>query len=311
MSRSMNAAGASDVVSSPGIEPAATSDLRPGPGPPEASGQWPGAELISAVVLTRDEARHVMPCLEALSWAAERVVVDCGSTDGTPRLAQQAGARVVTRSWDNYAAQRNFALAQAACPWVFFVDADERVPPELAREAAARVAAAERALRAGASGAPVGFWVPRQNLILGRWVRCAGWDPDYQLRLFRRDRGRYDPARPVHELVLLDGPSERLVHRLVHHNYTTWRQFWTKQRRYARLEAAALYARGVRPKPQNFVLQPLREFRRRFFTLRGYRAGLLGLALSLALAAANFVTYVDLLCFWLRAARARATEPGS
>ncbi|MBI3974100.1 MAG: glycosyltransferase family 2 protein [Chloroflexi bacterium] len=247
---------------------------------------------ITAIVLTQNEAAHVVPCLRTLQWAGERLVVDSGSTDGTRELAAAMGARVLARPWDHWAGQRNFALERATLPWVFFVDADERVPIELAEEAQASVVAAQ--MEDDGNASPCGFWVPRQNIILGHWMRSAGWHPDYQLRLFRRDRGRYDPDRPVHELVQLDGPSERLRHHLVHHNYVGWRQFWTKQRRYARAEAEALHARGVRAKARNLVLQPLREFRRRYWTLGGYRAGPLGLALSAALAAANLVMYVEL-----------------
>lgn len=249
---------------------------------------------ISAIVLTLNEAAHIANCLRTLQWAGEMLVVDSGSADGTIDLARRAGARVLSHTWHGWAAQRNFALAQAKRPWVLFVDADERVPLELAEEIQERVAATGRAGAAGEE-APVGFWIPRQNLIMGRWMRHAGWSPDAQLRLFRRDRGAYDPDRPVHELVVLDGPAATLRHRLVHHNYVSWGQFWRKQRHYAAVEAAALHARAVRPKPQNFVLQPLREFWRRYWTLRGYRAGWLGLQLSLALAAANLTMYVHLL----------------
>jgi hypothetical protein len=105
---------------------------------------------------------------------------------------------------------------------------------------------------------------------------------------------RYDPARPVHELVILDGSAGYLVSRLVHHNYVTWRQFWVKQRRYARDEAAAMATRGLRARPRNFVLQPWREFWRRYWTLQGYRQGILGLGLAISLAVATFATYVDL-----------------
>ena len=246
------------------------------------------ADLISAVVLIKDEAAHVEPCLRTLRWAGERVVVDSGVSDATAALARAAGARVVTRRFDNWAGQRNFAIEQAGRPWIFFVDVDERVPPTLAEEVLERVEAA------AADGAPAGFWLPRQNLILGKWVRHAGWSPDAQLRLFRRDRGRYDPERLVHELVQLDGDSANLRHRLIHHNYATRRQFWAKQLRYARTEALALHRRGARAKPQNFVLQPLREFRRRYFALEGYRDGALGLELCLSLAAANLVMYLEL-----------------
>lgn len=265
--------------------------------PPEAA--------ITAIVLTLNEAAHIVPCLRTVQWADEMLVIDSGSTDATVALAESQGARVVARPWDNWANQRNFGAAQASHPWVCFVDADERVSLELATEIRARTAAASRGgpRPAGPSaGQPAGFWVPRQNLLFGQWMKHAGWYPDYQLRVFRRDRGGYDPQRPVHELVQLDGPTDYLTNHLIHHNYTNWPQFWWKQRRYARAEAAAQFARGRRARPHNFVLQPLREFRRRYWTLAGYRAGMTGLGVSLLLAAADFVMHAEL---WRLARRAR------
>lgn len=264
-----------------------------------------GLPPISAVVLTRDEEAHIVPCLRTLRWAAEVLVVDSGSTDSTRQRAAAMGARVLQREWDGWATQRNFALGAAACPWVIFVDADERVPLELAEEVQARVAAATAAAATGQKDAPIGFWVPRQNLILGRWMKYAGWYPDYQLRVFLRTRGHYDPDRPVHEIVLLDGASDYLRRALVHHNYATWRQFWAKQRRYARAEAQALAVHSVRAKPHHLIVQPLREFRRRYWTLEGYRAGRLGLALSAVLAAANCFMYLEL---WRQGRAQRRTQ---
>jgi glycosyltransferase involved in cell wall biosynthesis len=254
------------------------------------------------VVLARDEAANIEPCLRTLRWAGERVViVDSRTRDDTAQLAARAGARVVAQQFADWASQRNFAIAQAARPWVLFTDADERVPLALADEILERVARAER------DGSPSGFWLPRQNLILGHWVRHAGWSPDAQLRLFRTDRGHYDPQRLVHELVQLDGESETLTHLLVHHNYASWGQFWTKQVRYARTDARAQLEAGVRAKPRNFVLQPLREFRRRYWELRGYREGTLGLTLSLLLAVATFITY----CEMVRLQIARGAQRGT
>ncbi|MCX6021597.1 MAG: glycosyltransferase family 2 protein, partial [Chloroflexi bacterium] len=151
---------------------------------------------ITAIVLTRNEARHIEPCLEALAWADERLVLDSHSTDATVAFARAIpGVRVELRPFDTYARQRNAALDLAASDWVFFVDADERVTPALAAEVQAAVAAA------GQPGNPVGFWVPRRNLILGRWVRHAGWWPDEQLRVLRRSHARYDESRDPHEIV--------------------------------------------------------------------------------------------------------------
>jgi len=248
---------------------------------------------IIACILTRNESRHIEACLNSVSWTHAQMVVDCGSTDATVDLARARGAIVLHRDWDGWAGQRTFAINEAfrrGYRWIFFVDADERVPPELSTEATRVVEASDAAHAAGDTTAPVGFWVPRRNIIAGKWVRHAGWDPDYQLRLFRTDRGRYDPARPVHELVLLDGPDAHLEARLVHYNYDDWQHFWIKQQRYARIEAAARVSRGHRVRPHNFILQPWREFWRRYVTLEGWRSGTHGIILAILLAIAEFQT---------------------
>jgi hypothetical protein len=167
-------------------------------------------------------------------------------------------------------------------PWVFFLDADERVPPELAAE-----------IRSVLTREEAGWWVPRRNFIVGKWVQHAGWYPDYQLRLFRVDRGRYDPGRVVHEVVLLEGEAGYLQNPLIHYNYDSWREFIEKQLKYARLDARMQVERGVRPHPWTYFLQPLREFRRRYITWQGYRDGWHGLVLSLLMAYTAFRTTLE------------------
>lgn len=228
---------------------------------------------IIAAILTKNEARHIVDCIASVAWADRVLVSDSFSEDGTPRLAAEAGALVRQRPFHDFASQRNAVLDDAetlAADWVLFIDADERATPALALEI--RQVIAERP--------EAGWWIPRHNYIVGKRIRHGGFYPDYQMRLMRVGRARYDPARPVHEVVLLDGREGHLTHHLVHYNYDTWAQFHQKQRRYAAYETRMLRARGIRPRPHNFVLQPLREFRRRYLTLQGYRDGLHGLNLA-------------------------------
>lgn len=239
---------------------------------------------LSAIVLTRDEERNIVDCLRSLSWADEVLVLDSGSEDATVDLAQEMGARVETRPFDNFPCQRNAALELAGGEWLFFVDADERATEELAGEVRKAIAEEEAD----------GFWVPRRNYIFGRWIRYAGWYPDYQLRLFRRHKGRYDESREVHELVMLDGPQGYLENPLIHYNYEDIGQFIERQNRYTEMEAAYLFRGGARAKVRNFVLQPCREFRRRYITLQGYRDGRHGLLLSLLMAYYEGVKYLKL-----------------
>jgi len=239
---------------------------------------------LSAIVLAKNEERNIVDCLQTLSWADEVLVLDSGSEDATVALAQEMGARVETCPFDNFPRQRNAALELAQGEWAFFVDADERVTEELAREVQKAITQEE----------VDGFWVPRHNYIFGRLIRHAGWYPDYQLRLFRRHKGRYDESREVHELVILDGPQGYLEKPLIHYNYEGIGQFIERQNRYTEMEAAYLFRGGARAKVRNFVLQPCREFRRRYITLQGYKDGRYGLLLSLLMAYYEGVKYLKL-----------------
>ncbi|MEK7215508.1 MAG: glycosyltransferase family 2 protein, partial [Chloroflexota bacterium] len=219
---------------------------------------------------------NITGCLETLGWAGEMLVMDGGSTDDTVARAQTCGARVLHRPFDTFARQRNHTLDAAIHPWVFFVDADERVPPLLAGEIAALVAT-PGAMWSGAT-------VPRRNLMLGAWVRHGGWWPDHQFRLLHRGQARYDEHRDPHELVSSEGPVAALRHPLIHHNYDSVSQLFAKQRAYSLREARSHLADGDRLPLRSLFTGPVREFWRRYVTLRGCRDGPIGLLLAVAMA---------------------------
>ncbi|MEK7312602.1 MAG: glycosyltransferase family 2 protein [Chloroflexota bacterium] len=239
---------------------------------------------LSAVVLTLNEEKHLPDCLASLHWADEIVVFDSFSTDRTEQIAREHNARFIQRPFANYAAQRNAALDSLDADWVFFVDADERIPPALADEVRA---VTERP-------GPVGWWAPRHNYIFGKLTLQAGWYPDYQLRLLQRTRARFDPDRHVHELVTLEGAEGFLQNPLIHLNYETAPEFIKKQHAYTRYDAGTLHSQGQRAKLRNFVLQPLRQFYWRYITLGGWRDGWHGLRLSVLMAYFQFVLYQHL-----------------
>ncbi len=243
---------------------------------------------LSAVILTHNEEKHLPGCLDSVQWADEVLVLDSFSTDRTLETATARGARVAQRAFVNYAAQRETALTLARGEWVLFVDADERVSHELRGEIAQLLAPAS------ARPSAVGYWIPRQNYIFGAWIKHAGWYPDRQLRLMLRGCAHYDPSRPVHELVRLEGEAGTLQAHLIHLNYETVGEFIRKQKHYARYDAEKLQTDGVRARPHHFVVQPLREFRRRLFTLEGWRDGWRGWLLSVLMAWYTFEVYLDL-----------------
>lgn len=245
---------------------------------------------IAGVILTNNEAAHIEACIATIQWADQVVVFDSYSTDDTIELARAAGATVIQNTFENFAQQRNDALKQVEADWVLFVDADERIPDSLADEIKTTIATAVHD----------GYFVPRHNYIFGKLTRHTGWYPDYQLRLLRHGRAWYDPQVHVHEVVVLADDSEPgyLQEAIIHYNYSDLGHFIRKQRYYARFDARIWYEQGVRPSLHNYILQPLREFRRRFFILKGYKDGAHGLLLSGLMAWNELDKYWQLRRMW-------------
>lgn len=243
--------------------------------------------MLTAVILTLNEERNIRDCLASVSWADELVVFDSYSTDQTVQLAKGAGAHVIQYPFENYGAQRDAALVALTAEWVFFVDADERATPELEEEIRSALDRPER-----------GWWVPRHNYIFGRLTLGAGWYPDYQLRLLHRTSARYDPKRPVHEEVILNGDSGHLQNPLIHYNYDNLADFIRRQEKYTDFEAGIQFEAGRRPKPWTYITGPLRQFWWRFVILQGYRDGVHGLRLSALMAYYNAVMWRRVAGLW-------------
>ncbi len=253
---------------------------------------------LSVAVIARDEERQIGGCLASVAGLADEtlVLLDSRSADGTAAVAARHGARVVVEPWRNFSAQRNLALRLCAHEWVLFVDADERVTPELAAEI--------RALLAGTPEA-AGYWIPRHNLFFGRALRGGGWYPDPQLRLLRRAAARYDEARAVHEVAELRGAAGSLRGHLLHHNIEGLGELWAKQSVYALAEARTLYDAGRRFRRRNLLGAPARELWRRYVGLGGWRDGALGLFLCATMAWFEVVKFL-----FLRALEAAARGDG-
>src|SRR5438105_1725187 len=149
---------------------------------------------LSVALVTRNEEERLRACLESVAWADEIVVVDAESHDKTVQIAREFTDHVLVRPWPGFAAQKNAALAATTGEWVLSLDADETVSAALRAEI-------ETILRG--SGAGAGYAVPRRNIFWNRWVKHGGLYPDWQVRLFRRGRGRFVP-RAVHESVVVD-----------------------------------------------------------------------------------------------------------
>jgi glycosyltransferase involved in cell wall biosynthesis len=217
---------------------------------------------VSAVLITRDEERRLERALVSLAWADEIVVLDSGSRDRTVEIAYAHGARVDTRVFDNFAAQRNAAAALARHAWIFMMDADEEVTPALRDEIQQLLRGEPRASA---------YLVPRWNILFGKLLRHGGHSPDLQPRLFHRGRAHY--VGEVHERLQVEGKQARLRGRLIHHGTATIGEYLGKLQHYTDLEAKELYQRGgVARAREQFVL-PILWFLRAYFLQRGLLDG--------------------------------------
>lgn len=246
---------------------------------------------IAVAIIARDEARHIGAALASVAALADELLVllDDRTSDDTAQVARAAGATVAVEPWRGFAAQRNRALDLCRSEWVLFLDADERVSPELAAEILAMVGPGGQA-----SPAVAGYWLPRHNQFFGRVARGGGWYPDHQLRLLRRAQARYDTDMHVHEYAQLAGEAAFLHGHLLHINIERADEFWRKQTSYAIHEAQSLYRAGRRARWRNFVGAPVRELVRRYLRLGGWRDGWLGLALCGSLAYFELVKFAHL-----------------
>ncbi len=229
-------------------------------------------EKLSVVVITFNEERNIERCLRSVQWADEIIVVDAFSTDRTVELCRHLNARVIQRSWEGYALQKQFALSMALHAWVLLVDADEEVPPDLHREIESTISAQQDYN---------GYEIARKSFFLGQWMRHGGWYPGYQLRLFLKAKASI-PQRPVHEGVEVQGTVGKLQSPLNHYTYYSLSQYLSKLNDYTSLDVMNRLSdkRHRTVRWYNFILNPISVFVRMFFVLAGFKDGFRGLLLA-------------------------------
>lgn len=235
---------------------------------------------ISAVVLTKNVENKIEKCLKNLDFVDEIIVVD-DSEDKTSEIAEKyPKVKVFKRKFDNYSSQRNFGIEKATSEWILMIDSDEKVENGFASFVK------EAVLKNQASA----FKFPRKNIVFGRWIEHAGWYPDYQTRLFKKGKAKYQ--RLVHEKLEIEGETKELNVHIIHYNYDSISQFLDKLQRYTGLEADELFSNGYKFHWPDLILKSNAEFLRRFFAESGFKDGLHGLVLSILQSFYTFITYL-------------------
>ncbi len=275
--------------------------------------------ILSVVIITHNEEANIGRTLASVQplvadGKGDVIVVDSGSTDRTIEIAKSFGAKVFVEEWKGYAAQKNSAIDKATGDWILSLDADEEMGPDLLSEIAvlqqsagpgraARIEHLERiryvftlqtwresrqvAKQKGMSDSSYfvaisGFWIPRKNFFLGRWIKHGGFWPDPKLRLFRKGAANFE-ERLVHEDVMLtEGISGQLKHALIHHSYPTLADYIDHMNRYSSLGAEMAIAKGRRGfSLLNIVVRPWATFIYNYFFRLGFLDGREGLLLHL------------------------------
>ncbi len=221
---------------------------------------------ITATIITHNEAPHIARAINSLRCADEIIVVDANSTDATPEIAHALGARVVARSWQGFAEQKNFAAGMAQNDWVLSLDADEELDA-VGRDSVVKWKDSVPAF--------AGYRFARQAYYLGRWIRHSGWYPDYKLRLFDRRRGRWQGAY-VHESVRVDGAAGTLGGKILHYTCDSLKEHRQRIEFYTGLAAAQFLAEGKRAGWLRRRIAPCWTFAQTYFLKLGFLDGIQG-----------------------------------
>ena len=223
---------------------------------------------ISAAIICHNELHNIARCLEALEFCDEIVVVDSGSTDGTRQLAQaHPKTKLLSRPFDTFINQKNFALDACRNDCVLSVDADEVITPQLRREIA------------GLDFAAAGYLIGRRTFLGEQEIRHGTWSPDYNLRLFHRGRGRWGGTNP-HERVVLDAPAARLAQRMLHYSYRNRQEFLARNEKYTRMIVDYVAQRGHRPYAGESLIHAIGNFVKAYLLKQGFRDGGAGLFIA-------------------------------
>lgn len=238
-------------------------------------------QSLSVTIITLNEERNIERCINSLKGLADEIVlVDSGSTDRTTEIAKSLGAKVFFREFDDYSSQKNFAVGKAKGNWIFSIDADEVVSPELAKDLKIAVKAEDIN----------GYLIPRRNFILGAEIKHTRFSPDKHVWLWRGDKGKW--VGKVHEEVLVDGWTRELRGAKIHYQYETVSEFWNMINIYTERIADEMVSQKKKFSYFMLFFAPFLSFFRRFFYKKGFLDGWRGFILSYLMAVYRMTTWI-------------------
>jgi glycosyltransferase involved in cell wall biosynthesis len=238
---------------------------------------------ITAIIIAKNEETMIANCLEGLRWCDEMLVIDNGSSDGTASVAEKLGARVVSFSSDDFSKVRNEGFKRSKTDWLFYIDADERVSPELAREILVHLE----------TSAGEAFRLKRHNICYGHHLTKGGWDNDFVTRIFKKEHFKGWTGK-IHESAQFDGREVTLQQPLLHLTHRSTEDNLHKSAEWTKIEAELLYKSGLAPVTfRTLIRKGGMEFIRRAYFKKGYQDGMAGLVEAIVQAMNRVMVYIQ------------------
>jgi len=227
---------------------------------------------ISATIIVRNEEDNIANVCETVSWVDEIVIVDSDSSDKTVEIARRYTDKVFDREFKGYKDKHEYADAQTTGDWIFWIDADERVTTELREAILALKNKADNELADG-------YRIARKTWYLDRWIKHSGWYPDYQMRLYRKDKSYWDGVAP-HQTARVDGRVETLDGEFLHYTKRSLSEHARVTDSYATLAAEHIANGGRKIGAFGIVSNAIAAFFRTYIFKQGFRDGVPGLIIA-------------------------------
>ncbi len=238
---------------------------------------------ISATIIVRNEEQNIAEVCETVSWADEIVIVDSDSTDRTVEIARRYTAKIFNREWRGYRDKHEFADAQTSGDWIFWIDADERVTPELK-------SSIERLRSQRDDELSDGYKIARKTEYMDRWIMHSGWYPDYQMRLYRKANSYWDGVAP-HQIARVSGRIETLEGEFLHYTKRDLSEHHRVTDSYTSLAAEHLVNNGKTIGAFGIFTNAVAAFLRTYIVKQGVRDGVPGLIIAGFTAYGVFLKY--------------------
>jgi len=243
-------------------------------------------QLLSALLITYNEESNIKKVLNNLAFADEIIMVDSFSTDKTLEIGSTfKNVKIIQRPFDNFASQRNFALSLASNSWILFIDADERLTPELQQEINVVI---------NQKSSASAYFMRRNFMFDNKKIQFSGWQTDKIIRLFRKEKAIYNPEKIVHEKLIIDGKIGKLKNKLIHYSYSNYSDYKQKMIFYGQLKAKEELQKKTNPNFFHYYIRPFYQFIYQYFIRLGILDGKKGIIICYLNALSVYVRFQEL-----------------